>query len=304
MPPAPLWPDHTDVASSDGVTLAAYDLASYDLASTTPADALPAEPDRDALLVHANGFCAAVFAPLAAELAPWRCVAFDARAHGTSTPPTGDMAWEGHRDDVLAVVDAFGLDAPVGIGHSMGGAALLLAEQMRPGTFSALWLFEPIVFPPMPAGTGDSGGDNPLAEGAMRRRDSFDSTGAAYANFRSKPPLSELSEACLAAYVTHGFVPTGEGESVTLRCRPENEAAGYRMGIRHSAWEHLGDVGCPVVVARGSDRVPGPAAVAPAIAQRLGQGCLEEHPELGHFGPLSDPASAAASIRALANQSG
>jgi pimeloyl-ACP methyl ester carboxylesterase len=182
----------------------------------------------------------------------------------------------------------------------MGGAALLLAEQARPGTFAALWLFEPIVFPPMPGTGDDSSGSNPLTEGALRRRDTFDSPQAAYDNFRSKPPLDELAEECLAAYITHGFSPTGEGDAITLACRPVDEAAGYRMGTRHSAWDDLGEVRCPVVVARGADTAAGPAMVAPAIADRLPGGRLEEHPELGHFGPLAEPAGVARSIRAMA----
>ena len=102
MPEPPRMPEPTVVASSDGVHLAAYDLGGA---------------DRDALLVHANGFCAAVWAPLAAELVPWHCVAFDARAHGRSTVPETDMDWDGHRDDVLAGVDALGLDGAGGIGN-------------------------------------------------------------------------------------------------------------------------------------------------------------------------------------------
>ena len=43
---------------------------------------------------------------------------------------------------------------------------------------------------------------------------------------------------------------------------------------------------------------PPPAAFAPAVADALPHGVLEEHPELGHFGPLQDPAAMAASISA------
>ena len=39
---------------------------------------------------------------------------------------------------------------------------------------------------------------------------------------------------------------------------------------------------------------------APAIVDALPDGRIEEHPELGHFGPLQDPAAIAASIRAAA----
>ena len=63
-------------------------------------------------------------------------------------------------------------------------------------------------------------------------------------------------------------------------------------------FEHLGEVTCPVTVARGVDDGPGPAALVPLIAGGLANATVEEHPELGHFGPLEDPASVAASIAA------
>ena len=168
-----------------------------------------------------------------------------------------------------------------------------LAEQARPGTFAALWLFEPIVFP-----DGiDEPADNPLEAGALRRRDSFPSREEAFANFASKAPLDELCSEALAAYVTHGFVDTPDG--IALACRPEDEAAGYRMGVRHSAWAHLGEVRCPVVVTRGRSLGADPAAIAPLIAEGLPGGHLEDHPELGHFGPLAEPGTMAGSIRRL-----
>lgn len=312
MPAPPVMPQWVEVPSTDGVTLAAYD-------SHPSANGESAIPGPGVLLAHANGFCAGVFAPLVRALGNRRCVSFDARAHGHSTRGAADMSWEGHRDDVLAVHDALGLSGPVGVGHSMGGAALLLAEQLRPGTFAALWLFEPIVFPSEFADVSD----NPMAQGALRRRSHFESREEAFANFAGKPPLSQLCTECLAAYVTYGFntvdhseqtadrsqhtvtastqevADNGAGKRIVLACRPEDEAAGYRMGGRHGAWDHLGEVGCPVVVLRGNDAEPSPATMAPTIAEMLPEGRLEIHEELGHFGPLEQPDAMARSVLEL-----
>jgi pimeloyl-ACP methyl ester carboxylesterase len=270
------------VPSSGGVTVAAYDLGGE---------------GPDVVLVHATGFCAAVWAPMAASLDGCRVVALDVRGHGRASIPEHGMEWSGTADDVLAVVDHFGLDRPVGLGHSMGGAALLLAEQARPGTFAGLWVFEPIVMPGWYARgsvTEEWDGSNPLAEGARRRRPSFSSAEEAFANFAAKPPMMLLAPEALAAYVAYGFEPQTDG-SVTLRCRPEVEAANYEMGARHDGFAHLGDVACPVVVLRGSDQMPGPAGFATDIADALPAGVLEDHPELFHFGPLEDPSVMAAS---------
>lgn len=274
------------VPSTDGVTIAVHDLGG---------DGPPI------LLAHATGFHGRVWAPLARHLSAAtgaRCWAPDLRGHGDSEVPDDHaFGWSGFADDVLAVVDALGLTDVRAAGHSKGGAALLLAEQRRPGTFAALYCFEPVVFPPPTPAQVDL--ENPLAEGALRRRDAFASFDAAYDNFRAKPPFDTLDPEALRAYVDGGFREEPDG-TVRLKCRPHHESQVYRMGNQHDAFAHLAEVACPVTVATGVELPFGPSAVAPLIAERLPHGTLESHHDLGHFGPLEDPARIAGCIgRAL-----
>jgi pimeloyl-ACP methyl ester carboxylesterase len=149
----------------------------------------------DLLLVHATGFCAEVFTPLARSLDDrYHCWGLDLRAHGQSDRPgDGDFAWSGFCLDVLATIDHLGLEESAAFGHSCGGAAILLAEEARPGTFSSLYCFEPVVFD---EGEGTMGQalaeDNPLSSGARRRRETFPSAEDAFLNFTSKPPFADL----------------------------------------------------------------------------------------------------------------
>ncbi len=254
------------------------------------------------IYAHATGFCGPVWGPVAEEVPGRHGVALDFRAHGRSTRPTsGDLDWNGMGDDVLAVVDALHEGATgsghrsalVGVGHSMGGAALLLAEIARPGLFAGLWVFEPIVFPPaLVEGIGRS---NTLADGARRRRATFPSVDDAVANFASKPPMAAFDPRSLRAYVEGGFERLDDG-SVTLRCLPEDEAATYEMGGRHHAFDHLGEVTCPVEVVSGAD-VPGPAMVAGPVTDALPHGTLVQRPDMSHFGPMEQPGEIASMIR-------
>jgi pimeloyl-ACP methyl ester carboxylesterase len=275
------------VSSTDGVELAVHDLGG----------AGPA-----IIFAHATGLHALVWAPLVHHLTDrFRCWAVDFRGHGDSTPPVGrSLEWAGFADDVLAVVDTLQLDRPFGVGHSKGGASLLLAEERRPGTLRAAYLFEPIVYPvpeELPPGTSRR---NELSEGARRRRDVFASRDQAYENYASKPPLSAMHPDALRAYVDHGFADQPDG-TVRLKCRPEHEAEVFEMSWQHDAFERLEDVRCPVTVACGGE--PGPSLVAPLVAERLPAGRLEVHDDLGHFGPLQDPARIARSIeRAFAGE--
>lgn len=248
------------------------------------------------LFAHATGFCATVWRPVAQALPDrYSCWALDFRGHGrTNSPVDGDFDWQGTADDVLAVIDAVASPGPwFGVGHSMGGAALLLAEQRRPGTLAAAWVYEPIVFP----GTIPPGSDrgNPLAEAARRRRAGFESAAAARDNYSSKPPMNAFDPRALDGYLERGLAEAPDG-TVRLACEPADEASVYEMGPVHSAWEHLAEVSCPVTVAVGDTSVPGPAAFAAPVAGRLPHGRLEPHPDLGHFGPLEAPDRIAAAI--------
>jgi pimeloyl-ACP methyl ester carboxylesterase len=265
------------LTSTDGVQVAVHDLGG---------------DGPDLVLAHATGFHGRAWVPLASGLGKrFHCWSFDARGHGDSTRPrSGDFDWQGFGDDALAVVDGLGLPAPLGFGHSQGGSALLLAEQARPGTFAALYLYEPVAWP-----APFSMDDHPLVAGALRRRDHFASVAAAVERLGSKPPLADLHPDALRAYVEAGVVPTPDGQ-VTLKCAREDEAQTYRMGPQQRSFDHLGEVTCPVSVARGSRST----SLSPELAQRqvatLPSGRLEVLDGLGHFGPLEDPARVAASI--------
>ncbi len=265
------------VSSTDGVEIAVHDLGG---------------DGPDLLLAHATGFHARAWGPLASALAQhFHCWSFDARGHGDSTrPQSGDFDWRGFGADALAAVDGLGLDTPLGFGHSQGGSALLLAEQARPGTFSALYLYEPVAWPEPFAMD-----DHPLVTGAQRRRDRFSSVEAAIERLGSKPPLSELDPRALRAYVEYGVMAVPDG-GVTLKCRREDEAQTYRMGPHQRSFDHLGEVTCPTTLARGTATRSLALELAERQAALLGRGRLELFGDLGHFGPLQDPVRVAARI--------
>ena len=211
------------VRSGDGtVELAAHDYGA---------------PSADApacLLLHGNGLCARAYEPLSQQLrrAGFRVVALDQRGAGASTlsPGGADLRWQRFAEDALAVVDALQLRKCVGFGHSLGGAALLLAEATRPKTFLAVYLFEPVVAPTDKPGQPHPWDERlrPKIKGALARRRTFPSRQAVRASctvaecinarhsrfrpapqaldaYSSRPPLSFFAPECLRLYVEHGF---------------------------------------------------------------------------------------------------
>lgn len=274
-------------ATPDGIGLAVYDFGGH---------------GEDLLLVHATGFCAGVLLPLARSLGDrFHCWALDLRGHGRSgRPADGDFTWSGFCTDVLTAVDRLGLVRPVGFGHSCGGAALLLAEQARPGTFRSLYLFEPVVIPPSFAPPVP--GDNPLTEGARRRRETFPSAEDAFANFSSKPPFGDLDPDVLLRYVEDGFEPVpadegGDGTEIRLRCRRDDEAEVYLHGFGNGVYPRLHEVQCPVTLGYGRRTKAFGTEIMDADAARLPLGTLEPFDDLGHFGPLQRPDEVASRVR-------
>src|SRR5579864_2512965 len=100
------------VNAPDGMQLAAYDFGG---------DGPPV------ILAHATGFHTHVFLPMIVLLrSSFRCYGFDLPGHGASpAPPDGDFSWRRFAGGALAVSDAFGLEQPLGLGHSCGGAVLV-----------------------------------------------------------------------------------------------------------------------------------------------------------------------------------
>ena len=268
------------VQAADGAVVAVHDLG-----GTGPS----------VVFAHATGLHGLVWRPLAAHLADAvSSTAFDERGHGDSgLPPDLDFDWRGFALDALAVVDAVAT-APFGVGHSSGATALLLAEQARPGTFRALYCFEPVIVPADPPLGRDLG--NWLAAGARRRREVFASREEALANYVGKPPFDRWAPEALAEYVEHGFTDQPDG-SVRLKCRGEHEALVYEMATAHDGFARLGEVRCPVLVARGGDTEAMSPPALSGLVERLPDARVELLPGLGHFGPLEDPAAVAASIR-------
>jgi pimeloyl-ACP methyl ester carboxylesterase len=273
------------VRTDDGVELAVYDFGG-------PSFAAP-----PLLLAHATGFHARCWLPVVSILRQhFHCYAFDERAHGDSTsPPNGDFHWHRFADDALAVIDHFGLDRTFAVGHSCGGALLMLAEIFRPGTFRALYCFEPVVIPvdtPPPPGSTPP---NPLAEGARRRRQEFPSYDAALVNFATKPPMSGFDPAGLDAYVRYGFEALSDGR-VRLKCRGEDEARTYENAHLHSAYARLSEVRCPVTLACGELTNAFGVDVLTLDAARLPSARIEVLPGLTHFGPMEAPGMLANTI--------
>ena len=274
------------VASSDGVSVAVHHLAG--------------DGDRPPLLIsHATGFHAHCYVPLARALADrFDCFGADARGHGdTAAPEDWEVDWSAFGDDAAAAATSLAPDGGlVGVGHSMGGAALLMAAHRHPGLFDRLVLFEPVAH-----GASDGADIHradmeslPIVRGARRRRRRFGSRDEAYGNYEDKPPLSVMTPEVLRLYVDHGLREVDGG--LELCCDPQLEADIFVRGRENGAWDLLPEIDVPTLVVAGVVEEMQPARWAAGIAERLPAGRYLELPHLTHLGPFSHPDEVAALV--------
>ena len=269
--------DASLITSIDGVTIAMHDFGG----SGSPV-----------LLSHATGFHAHCWEPVAHALnSHHHVVGLDHRGYGDAeTVDPATMTWNQYGLDALAAArDLYAQhnEPIIGIGHSMGGASLLMAAHSEPHLFKALFVFEPIVFPPPDPDAGERP-SSPLPAGARKRRSRFPSFEAAIENFAAKPPMAAFNAVAREAYVRHGFKPTPDGD-IELKCLPEHEARTYETGGISGAWDSLPAITTPVWVMSGALAPFQPSAFAITVAERIPGSTYVRWDEVGHFGPLEKP---------------
>jgi pimeloyl-ACP methyl ester carboxylesterase len=164
----------------------------------------------------------------------------------------------------------------------MGGAALAMAEMLRPGTFDGLVLIEPIVFRP-PFGRFD----HLLVDIALKRRRSFESVAAARLNFANKTVFTRWDGRSMDAYVQGGLIEQ-DGEWL-LRCRPEHEAEVFRGGSDHGAYERLNEIQPPVLLMAGEHSDTHDQEFMDDLRSRLPHASVAIVPDTGHFLPMERP---------------
>jgi pimeloyl-ACP methyl ester carboxylesterase len=247
-----------------------------------------------ALLHHANGLCAALWAPVAEQLrARFHVVAFDARGHGDSSRPEGQDAyhWAMFGRDTAALAASVAAEwgpVAVGVGHSFGGTATLLAAVERPDLFERLVLVDPVILPLLafemdPERVARAGG---MAEGARRRRQVFEDREAARARWRGRETFAGWDPRVFELYLAEGLGDR-PGGGVELKCSGEIEARIFEQGASVDAMAEARRLRAPALVL-WARRGNFPRAHFEELVRGMPDGRLREA-DTGHFVPMEDP---------------
>lgn len=164
-------------------------------------------------------------------------------------------SWDVIAADLRQFFDQQGYRQVIGVGHSLGAVATMMAAWQDPDLFRALVLIEPVFLPPqilkMIAVQPELAENMPLLPLTRRRRTHWPDLQSAYDHFRRKPVFKRWSDETVWDYVNYALHETDKGE-VTLTYRREWEARFYEQPPLN-VWEDIPKVIQPTLAIRGAD---------------------------------------------------
>jgi lipase len=176
----------------------------------------------------------------------------DLRGRGGSAPLPGPYGMAAHARDVLAVLDRFGIDKTVAVGHSMGAHVVAELAAACSGRVARLVLVDGGLPVRLPAGTNaDALLESILGPALARLRRSFGSRDEYFSFWREHPAFAETRcwNAHVEAYLDYDLT----GSAPQLRSRVSEEAViadGRDLLVNKSLRTHLREVACPVALLR------------------------------------------------------
>jgi len=244
------------------------------------------------VLVHATGFHALVWKPIALALSyDSRVIAVDQRGHGDSPKPATGYSWEVFGQDLSTFLKALDLSGVVAVGHSAGATAIALSAAADPQLFQRIILIDPVLYPR--AGTEQG---SPLAQRARKRRMVWESRTAMFNSYKARDPFRTWREDVLWAYIEEGTTLQPDGQ-VTLKCPAEIEAQVYEMAPRLDGFSVLAQLALPVLLIRGEHSDTFSEGAAEKAMSILNQGKLKTIAATTHFVPMERPEAVERAIR-------
>jgi pimeloyl-ACP methyl ester carboxylesterase len=240
---------------------------------------------RPIVLLHATGFLGAIYRPLAQALtAIGHVYSYDQRGHGDSERPRNDVyGWDITASDLEGFIIAMGLKGVRGIGHSAGATAFGAVASGRPDLVARALLIEPVIFDMQDAAMQRP---SEMRDRTLKRKRSFDSVDAMFANFEHKPPYKTWRKEILRDYCERGTFVGADGKRV-LKCAPEVEAEIYTTSRDFDGFAYIMRCNVPLLVLFGEQSDAPGLPLAPRLASANRRVVIV--PDTTHFIPMEEP---------------
>ncbi|PJF22126.1 MAG: hypothetical protein CUN56_07595 [Phototrophicales bacterium] len=248
-------------------------------------------------LAVANGFPPQTYEPMLVPLLKrYHALSLVPRALWEDEPvPRQRLNWKQTlAADLINGLRQHDLQNIIGIGHSFGGVATLLAAIAEPQRFRAIILLDPTILPAvemwwmrLARWTGRDLG-NPLPQRAEKRKTQFESRQAAYDYFKQKRLFADWHPAAFEGYIN---ALRQNGTGVTLAWAREWEAYYFRT-LYTGTWRELRKLrqtGLPVLTIRGGTSDTLLPSAAKHMCRLLPEMSYHEIAGHGHLFPQSAP---------------
>jgi pimeloyl-ACP methyl ester carboxylesterase len=246
------------------------------------------------LCVHANGYLAALWHPIALALRDdARVLAVDLPGHGDSGPAP-DYRWDHLAEYVAGTLRALDAGSALLVGHSVGGALSAMCAARYPRLVRAMVLADPVILPEPFYHHPEASASSDLY-GAKHRRRSWPSREAMRESLASRPAYARWRPEMLDLYVEEGVRESDEG--VTLKCAPETEAEVYRQTLNYNLWPEIAHADVPAIVLRGLSKEGLASVTALEVAGWLPRAEDRSLPQASHHVPMESPEEVVRAVR-------
>jgi YbgC/YbaW family acyl-CoA thioester hydrolase len=226
------------------------------------------------LFVHGFPFDRSMWKHQLATLARYKRIAPDLRGAGASTAPDDGYSMSRYADDLVAVLDAAGVERAVVCGLSMGGYVTFELLRRHPERVQALILCDTKAEADLPQGRRDREELAALARsaGAAAVAERLVPTLLAPATHAAQPEVVQHVRAMIEGTSVAGIV----GALHAMRDRPDSTAL-------------LPQIHVPTLVLGGADDQIAPPAGMQAMAAAIPGSQFATVPSAGHLAPLEQP---------------
>jgi pimeloyl-ACP methyl ester carboxylesterase len=241
-------------------------------------------------MFHAVGMHSQIWNNAARDLArDYHVCSFDLRGHGDTQPPEGSYTFQQIGEDVASVIQTMGLEGAIGVGHSAGGMAMLIADSLFPGIVRKGVLVDTRV------------GDSPMAllspdeqklraQRTLQKRTVWESREVMYEAYRDRRAFKAWTDEVFADYI-EGNTRLMEDGRVELKCKPVVEETFYESRAELDTSQVLHGLGGEYLLLVGDYK--GAQTPQDAAVQRLTQETkgfqLKELGAGSHFVPMEHP---------------
>jgi pimeloyl-ACP methyl ester carboxylesterase len=198
------------------------------------------------------------------------------------------------------VAKELGLRGAIGVGHSLGGHAMVVAAALEPAAFSSLLLVDPVIQSPERYNSAPTD-----VSFIRRRRARWKSAREMYERFSVRLPFSAWKQDILRDYCEYGLAP--DGDEFRLACPPDVEASIYLEWNVPEAdiSEELAIIQQPTIVLRSGKLMTADnfdlsgSATDPRLAARMPNASDVYLEGYSHFIPMEYPGLIVDKVRSM-----